>query len=487
MKLWMTKKYWLKGILGITIGCMVFYGAGMTIHAASGKITADSAKVRAQASTTAEVTGSVKQGATIDILEEVTDSAGMVWYKVADGYIRSDLVTKDGESSAGSSNSSTTTTTTTTTTTQTDTPADTVPTAITEQAATISVESVRIRSGASTEHGTVASLPKGTEVKLIGQATDSAGKTWYQMTCSYNGKSVEGYVRSDLVTMGAAVQSTDTNTTEPGTDSTAVDEDGNPIEGEVQLDEDGNPIEAETEESEEAATEEPVEENNDYEVVYTQNEAGEYEYYLYDNVQGTRQKLSELLGVVDSANQNAELLQSQLSRERIIIIVLAVVLVILLLVVTLLIFKIRELSFDDDYDEEEEEELDLEEERKTRKRALRSKNLEEEPVRVSRSSGQKGAGGHDEKGSRSRSDRGDAELQAAEYKQDRNRTERSGATKSSSSKNATGRSGSVKSSSSGDQSTKNNTSGTSRKPQNFLLDDDEFEFEFLNMDDKEDR
>ncbi|MFR0799484.1 MAG: SH3 domain-containing protein [Suilimivivens sp.] len=86
-----------------------------TSLAASGKVVAETAKIRSEASTSSSVVGSTVKGKTIDIVGAVKDSSGTVWYKVPNGnntygYIRSDLVeTSDdikGRGSTAASNSS---------------------------------------------------------------------------------------------------------------------------------------------------------------------------------------------------------------------------------------------------------------------------------------------------------------------------------------------------------------------------------------------
>lgn len=199
---------WKKGLAGMVMAAGVFCMAAISCFAAEGKVIAETAKIRAQASTDSEVVGSTVKGKVIDILGAAKDSGGTVWYKVAVsgggyGYIRGDLVetsanipisetsgqTASNNSSGGGGSK----------------PADTVPTAIGEQQATVkSGNNARVRSGASTKHDTVASLPSGTAITLIGEANDNSGNKWYQITCNYNNKTVEGYVRSDLVVLGAA-------------------------------------------------------------------------------------------------------------------------------------------------------------------------------------------------------------------------------------------------------------------------------------------
>lgn len=441
-----------KGAAGVAIALSVFCLSGLSCYAVEGRVTAETAKIRAQTSTDSEVVGSTQRGKTIDILEAVKDSAGSVWYKVSVagggyGYIRSDLVetsqtiepTSQASASQNGSSSSA--------------PAETTPTSIGEQPATItSSKNANIRSGASTQHSTVATLPNGTAVTLIGEANDSSGNKWYQISCTYNDKAVEGYVRSDLITVGG----------EPAPGEAAEGENPEGAEGENPEGTEGeSPEGAEGAEGSEPAQPAPEEEHNDYEIVYTQNDTGEYEYYLYNNVDGTRQKLNELLSAISFANENNQKLQDQMDKGKIIIIILAVVIVILFIVLTVLLFKIRSLYYDD-YDEDEEEEEEEEEpepepvKRKKRRRIQEEEEEEEEeeerpPVRKKRprpQDGEERPARAQERSPQPRSKGSERELRALENREPAKKQ-------------------------------------PAKKPQNFLVDDDEFEFEFLNMDDKD--
>ncbi|MDO4463048.1 MAG: SH3 domain-containing protein [Bacillota bacterium] len=423
-----------KGLLTLTMMAVLFFASAFTCLAATGKVTADTAKIRAEASTDSEVVGSTVQGKTIDILDAVKDSSGTVWYKVSVtgggyGYIRSDLVETSDSIEVSSSAASSTQTQDTSASEETQKPAETVPTSIGEQQATIaSSGSVRIRSGASTAHDAVTSLPNGTVITLIGEANDNAGNKWYQMTCDYNGRKVEGYVRSDLITIGAPQPQ------EGAEGENTEGENTEGVEGE-------NTGEGEGQEAEPEPVPEPEPEHNDYEIVYAEDpNTGESVYWLHDNVNKERQRLSELLGVASAANDSIEKLQKQVDTEKIVIIILAVVIVVLFIIITVLIIKIRNLyyeDYDEDYDEEEEEEEEDEEEpAPVRKRVKKS---EEEDVAPPKKKKQPV--------------KAEPELHAAERKES--------AAKEPTRKPA------------------------ARKAQNFLIDDDEFEFEFLNMDDKD--
>ncbi len=417
MKSLFMKKSLKKGIFGIATCFMMFCMMGITALAAEGTIQADTAKIRKEASTDSEVIGSTSKGKVVDIVGGVKDASGTVWYKVPNGnntygYIRSDLIkTSDDikitDSSSGNSSSSSG---------SANKPAETVPTAIGEQQATVTESSVRVRSGASTQHDTVASIPQGTVMTLIGEANDSAGNKWYQMTCTHDNKTIEGYVRSDLISIGAPV----VNEEQPADGGENAEGTQEGAEGENPADVSGEQTGAEGTDVQQAPAEP---EHNDYEVVYNDGE-----YWLYINTEGTMMKVSEVLNVIETANDNHEKLTDQIKSNKIIIVILALLVVLLVIAVTVLIFKIRDLYYEDYYeDEDEDEEEEIEEVPVRKKRTVLPVQEIEEPVV---------------------SPKEQAPLKAAEVKTPAQKP-------------------------------------ASRKAQNFLLDDDEFEFEFLNMDDKD--
>jgi hypothetical protein len=285
----------------------------------------------------------------------------------------------------------------------------------------------------------VTSLPNGTTITLVGEANDSAGNKWYQLRCNYNGRDVEGYVRSDLITIGGTSEET-----AEGTEN---------VEGEVT---EGGEQPAEGTEApvEETPTEAPVEEHNDYQIVYTQNSEGTYEYYLYDNINGTRQKLAEILAVVDNAVESNQALQAKVNQNKIIIIVLAVIIVFLFVILTILLFKLKDFYYEE-YDEEEEEEEE-EEPVPVRKKVKRQVVEEEEEAPVRKKKVQSS-----EQKSESPRQRNTSEGQRVKVRREED-----------SELYAAERKAPVK-------------KAPARKAQNFLVDDDEFEFEFLNMNDKD--
>lgn len=197
-------------------------------------VTASSAKVRSNTDTSSEVVGSLKSGDQVQILSEVTDANGQVWYKVnvvgGTGYVRGDLVTKGEPQEVDTTNTTTTTETTpstdanTTTNTETTTAQntqttvdlpDTQVTAMDSTSATVTTSKANVRSGAGTAYSVAGSVASGDVVTITGTANDSAGKQWYYITLS-NG--VQGFIRADLVQLGAATPADQTGDTGEQTD-----------------------------------------------------------------------------------------------------------------------------------------------------------------------------------------------------------------------------------------------------------------------------
>jgi len=167
----------------------------MQAEAATAKVTKSSVKIRQKASTSSEVIGSAANGDTFEIKGEETASDGYVWYKVqvnADtvGYIRSDLVQKSDGGSTG----------TTTTTISKD-----GVTAIQPISAKVTGNQVRVRPDASTNGSVVTIVTKDTTVAVNGVADGADNKTWYLVSFQTTGGEVEGFIREDFLALGGEV------------------------------------------------------------------------------------------------------------------------------------------------------------------------------------------------------------------------------------------------------------------------------------------
>ncbi|MBR4760170.1 MAG: SH3 domain-containing protein [Lachnospiraceae bacterium] len=68
----------------------------------------------------------------------------------------------------------------------------------------ITGDNVNVRSGAGTENAQVTTLAKGSQTVIEGVKQDKAGKYWYQISVTVNGKSYSGYVIADYVKYSAS-------------------------------------------------------------------------------------------------------------------------------------------------------------------------------------------------------------------------------------------------------------------------------------------
>ena len=192
--------------------------------------------------------------------------------------------------------------------------------------------SARVRSEASTSSSVVGSLSSGDIMDVTGETTGSDGKVWYQITGEKDGKAINGYVREDTLEV--------TETAQP---------------------------EAPAETPEETPSEAPSDtapSTNDYDVSYADDGTGNNDWYLNDNVKGTRYKISDLLGAAQTNENNIDTMEKQTGSLRLIIIILAVIIGLLVIVVTVMIFKLKAAyedgydEYGDDDDEEDDEDMD---------------------------------------------------------------------------------------------------------------------------------
>ncbi|WP_029231602.1 SH3 domain-containing protein [Butyrivibrio sp. VCB2006] len=353
-------------VLAVGVALTVFAGTSVSTYAytqTTGKVTSDNVKVRDSASTTAKQVSSLKNGDTIDIVDEATDASGYVWYKIRVnkseyGYVRSDLVSKAGGSSS--------TSTTTTSTSDTASLPETSVTATEQKTATITSESVNVRKGAGTSYDSVGKVAKGDTVTIVGEATGTDNKTWYKITF---GDGKEGFVRNDLLEVSEAAPVENTEGAEGGE---AVEGGENP-EGEV------------AEGGEEP--QQPVVDQNQgdgkYSLMYITGEDGNSTWYLYDNEGGYRVIVDELISAAQSA-EAVNKLRKQASNFKKIAIILGVLAAILVGAVVVLVLKLRDSLYYED--EEEEEEYDRYDNRRrpetsSARRPLRNDDEEDRPVR----------------------------------------------------------------------------------------------------------
>ena len=299
------------------------FGENLAIvsHAESAaKVTASSAKIRKTADSSSEVIGSAAKDKTISIKSQTKGADGYTWYEVyvdanTLGYIRSDLVSITDGSTPSSSSGTTTTTTTTTTATPApvvnETPVEV--TAVEPLSATVTGgQSVRVRSNASTTSQIVTTAENGMALTVTGQATGTDGKTWYQISFISNSVEVTGFIRSDYVALSGELQA--------------------PVEEQP----------AEEQPTDEQPAEDTQTTSKDWDT-QLQGDA----WYLLDMAGQKQYKIDDLfnsLNQITEINAQYEANQKKIGSQKAVIIILVILLVAAAAAVTLLIFKIKDMN-----------------------------------------------------------------------------------------------------------------------------------------------
>lgn len=145
-------------------------------------------RIRTYASTNADIRSRLAKGTPVTLVSSKTGDDGKLWYKVSyqdggyqlTGYVRSDMLTGESASSGSSSSG-----------TSANTPA------------TIKPVVANIRTYASTGGDIRSKLSQGTSVTILSEKTGDDGKKWYKISYTYNGSTMEGYIRSDLLNVGS--------------------------------------------------------------------------------------------------------------------------------------------------------------------------------------------------------------------------------------------------------------------------------------------
>ena len=472
------RKYFVR-CLATACAVTMLWGQSFVSRADStGTVSVDYATIREKTDTSSKALGSIAKGKTINIKEEVQDASGTLWYQVyvdsnTLGFIRADLVNKGGggdaqlaSSDAGAQDNSG----------QADsgqngaqTPSGAsvqADTAMDAQYAKTTPEVTKVRSGPSTSESTVDRLAAGSQVVVSGQSNGNDGKTWYYVTFTgSNGAERVGFVRSDLVELGDMVPAPE------------------------------EPVEPEETPAEPEPEEQPV--NRDYEVCYDQEEDGTFAWYLHDNVAGYKQKLQPLLDAMQSQGEEASADAKVLVRQRIAIVALIFLSLTLIVAVIVMALKLRDVYYEDYEDEEDEDE---EEDTSSRRRQRGNEEPEAPSVRRQRAEAESVSGRRqrsESEASSGRRQRSEEEEISPRRRPRQEETEepvrRRRLSEEEESQMERGprrrsardeRRASAREVEYRDDNPGSGTAAPKRKAKNFLLDDDEFEFEFLNMDDK---
>lgn len=420
----------------------------VSLAEATGTVLPNSVNIRKRPDQESEVIGSSTVGKEISIRGKV-DASGITWYQVyvdgnTLGYVRADMIEKKGDGDIP-----TVTVEAESQTAQTSDGAEAggdaqEPAAAESSGGGAQVDAqetmdlqyastkvqAKVRPDPSTSNNPVDSLTPGTQVVVSGKSEGSDSKTWYYVTfTASNGSEKTGYIRSDLLELGEML----------------------PVEEE--------PAEEPTEEPEEPA----AAPRNDYELKIETTSDGEEAWYIYDNVTGQKQKLVPLLESSYSQTTDVNDDTESLVKQRIVIVVLAVLLAICVIVMVVMAFKLRD-AYYEDYEDDEEDDEETPEERQT---ARRASDRERETGRRAASDRERESGRRAAADEERRPRRKESAGAGADRQQERRRREREVSYREEPDAEEAVR------------------PARARKAKNFLLDDDEFEFEFLNMDDKD--
>lgn len=324
---------WLRVAMGVlmlfavlTVGLDAF---AITSHAESaGKVTASSAKIRKEPSTSSETVGSAAQDAVVSVKGQTTGSDGYTWYQVSvdagtTGYIRSDLMEITDGSTPSSLVTPSSTTSTAASTPTTSTPDETLVEVTEVEPVSASVTGgspVRVRQNASTTSRIVSTAQSGLALTVTGTATGTDGKDWYQVNYTSGSSAVSGFIRADYVSVSGDLV--------PAGQSVEVPE---------------------TSKQPETVDPEP-EETKDWDTYYEEGK-----WHLLDNQTGNAYDIDQIFASVEANSKTLNETLKTNKTQQIIVIILVIVLVVMAGVISFLIFKLKDMA-DSAYFEEVERE-----------------------------------------------------------------------------------------------------------------------------------
>ncbi len=158
-------------------------------------------------------------GQEVKVNNEITDNSGVKWYQVfvngnTMGYVPATAVSVSGSTQGNTTGNNTATPSQTQTPTQT--PSQT--TAVTERVGTVTAQSaIRVREQASTSSEQVASMEVGDTFLVLDEKDAADGHVWYKVEFDDHGTTVYGYVRSDLVSVKEVTKQEPVNAEVPAT------------------------------------------------------------------------------------------------------------------------------------------------------------------------------------------------------------------------------------------------------------------------------
>lgn len=312
----------LVAVLAMGLGMDAF--SIVSLADSAGKITATSAKIRKEASTSSDTVGSVEQNAKVSVKGQIKGSDGYTWYQVAvdggNGYIRSDLMEiTDGSTPANIVAATTTTQQPAASTPTTSTPDETLVEVVEVEPVSANVSGtspVRVRQNASTTSRIVSTAQGGLALTVTGTATGTDGKNWYRVNFIANGAEVTGFIRADYVKVNGDI-----------VPAGSVPEATEPVEQETPVEESVAPAE-----------------NKAWDTFY-QNDV----WHLVDNSNGNAYDINKIFETVEANNKTLKETLAANQTQQVVVIALVIAIVLLILVISVLFFKNKELK--DAYEE----------------------------------------------------------------------------------------------------------------------------------------
>lgn len=339
------KKVWkcgnnntLRGMLAITCAILFFVmNKSICFADATGQVTAPSAKIRKSADINSEVIASSSSGKTITITAEVTDASGTVWYEVYVDSATKGYIRSDLVSRDASSGD--------------------VPSRTAAQSAGNSSDA---QTGAASGGDAAPADTRAEGAEIPPETPMDAQYASVKVPAA----KVRGRASTTSGIVGTIPENTQVTLSgkTAGSDSrewyyiTFTGTDGQEKTGYVRSDlvELGEMVPAQEpqapEEQEPQQQEEPQEvpENKDYELVYEEGE-----WYLYNHLENNKNKLSEIMEAAQAQEFNDSVDDSTITKQRIAIIVLAGIIIIMAFAITLMFFKIRDAYYEAYEDDDE--------------------------------------------------------------------------------------------------------------------------------------
>ena len=419
-----------------------FCGTPLTGHAAGqAKVTApNGAKIRESADTASTMVGGAEKDKTIPVLGQTQGADGYTWYQVqvndtTTGYVRADLVEVSGDIPAVGAGGETGG--------EGEGGGESAPpvevTQVNPVNANVSGDNVEIRDTASLSGQVLGTVPGDTVVTVTGYLTDAENITWYQVSYISGETQVSGFLISDN----------------------------------CELSEDLTPMGQEPPEAPEPAEPAPTQEPSPYELVENNGR-----WLIVDNVNdpGNGYPVDELFANVQKNAQAYRDSEVKVKNQKIIIIVLVFLLVGAVAGIAFLVFKVREMSDSAYFNEVENETLRRRNASGGQGKSAREAGGQKAPMHtvgpekqsarpVRQAEGGQRPGPAQRPGSQGQRPAGGTQGQRPAGVQGARRPE-----------GAPGRA---------PQGARPGQSPQKAQPKNFMADDDEFDFEFLNYDGKD--